>query len=65
MTRDGKPTGKDTGPNDVFDPHPSNEENADRVPRPGGDGRHEDRDIGPNNAVHTGKAGRKPKNAEN
>jgi len=65
ITGDGKPTGRGTaGQDDVYDPHPANEEHADRIPRPGGDAQHEDRDIGPNNAVHNGHAGRKPKNAE-
>ena len=65
MSADGKPTGKGTGKRDVFDPHPSNEEHYDRIPRPGGDDHVEERDIGPNNAVHDGEQKKRPPNVEN
>mgnify|MGYP001274334600 CR=1 FL=1 len=41
------------------DPHPSDEEHADRVPHPGG-AHPPTRDLGPNPAIHDGEAPPKP-----
>jgi hypothetical protein len=49
------PTPKDR---QVSDPHPHNEQHYDRMPHPGG--AHPPHDIGPNDAIHTGKAPPKP-----
>lgn len=65
-------TGANTSPdtsNEVQDPHPSDEEHPYDAPAPGGDrgppvdtakGGH---DLGPNPAIHTGKAPPRPHNA--
>lgn len=57
--RTGLPTGSGTGPNDVADPHPSNEEHYDREKRPGG-AHPPAKDLGTNDAIHDGKAKRRP-----
>lgn len=57
--RDGLPTGSKTGPHDVADPHPSNEEHYDRQEHPGG-ATPPKRDLGPNNAIHDGTPGKRP-----
>lgn len=63
MSRDGLPTGEGTaGKNDVADPHPSTEEDYDKIPRPGGTNRPKGPDIGPNSYAHDGKAPPRPKN---
>jgi hypothetical protein len=63
VTRDGLPTGKGTaGKNDVADPHPSTEEDYDKIPRPGGTKPSKGPDIGPNSYVHNGTAPARPKN---
>ena len=62
--RDGLPTGENTSlSNDVADPHPSNEENYDQVPHPGG-AHPPTRDIGPNDAAHDGTRPPRPDNAD-
>lgn len=63
MTPDGLPTGKGTAAtNDVADPHPSTEEDYDKIARPGGTETPHSRDIGPNSYAHDGKAPPRPKN---
>ena len=63
MTRDGLPTGEGTaGQNDVADPHPSTEEDYDKIPRPGGAKPPKGPDIGPNSYAHNGTAPPAPKN---
>lgn len=63
MTRDGLPTGEGTsGKNDVADPHPSSEEDYDKIPRPGGTKTPNGPDIGPNSYAHDGKAPPRPRN---
>jgi len=63
MTHDGLPTGEGTsGVNDVADPHPSTEEDYDKIPHPGGTRRRKGPDIGPNSYAHDGKAPPRPKN---
>jgi hypothetical protein len=49
---------------DVADPHPSDEEHYDRIPRPGGTNPPERPSIGPNPGRHDGAAGRPPRNVE-
>ena len=56
---EGLPTGSGTGPGDVADPHPANEEHYDRQRRPGGAKPSSD-PIGPNDAAHDGTAARRP-----
>jgi hypothetical protein len=58
-SRDGLPTGSNTGTPDVADPHPANEEHYDKKVRPGG-ANPPARDLGPNDAIHNGKAPRRP-----
>jgi hypothetical protein len=60
LGRHGLPTGRETGANDVFDPHPSNEEQYDKQRNPGGARPPSAHDIGPNNAIHDGKPKRRP-----
>ena len=60
MSRDGLPTGEGTGPRDVADPHPSNEEHYDKQVHPGGANPPPAGDLGPNNAIHDGKPKRRP-----
>lgn len=63
MTREGLPTGEGTaGKNDVADPHPSNEADYDKIPRPGGANPPKGPDIGPNSYVHDGTAPPRPDN---
>jgi hypothetical protein len=63
MTRDEPATGGGTAnKNDVADPHPSTEEDYDKIPRPGGTKTPEGPDIGPNSYAHDGKAPPRPKN---
>lgn len=63
MTHDGLPTGEGTsGVNDVADPHPSTEEDYDKIPHPGGTRRRKGPDIGPNSYAHDGRAPPRPKN---
>lgn len=53
----GLPTGEGTaGRHDVADPHPSTEEDYDKIPHPGGARPPRDKGIGPNPDVHEGKA---------
>ena len=60
---DGLPTGEQPDvPNDVSDPHPSTEQNQDKIPAPGGVKGVKGPDIGPNSYVHAGKAQPRPKN---
>lgn len=57
MTRDGLPTGEGTaGRTDVADPHPSTEEDYNKIPRPGGAKPPKGPAIGPNSYVHDGTA---------
>ncbi|MDB5612641.1 MAG: hypothetical protein JWQ22_294 [Devosia sp.] len=61
--REGLPTGEQPGvPNDVADPHPSAEEDYDKIPSPGGAKPPKGTDIGPNSYTHNGKAPPRPKN---
>jgi hypothetical protein len=63
MSRDGLPTGEGTaGKNDVADPHPSTEEDYDKIPRPGGTKSPKGPNIGANSYAHDGKAPPRPKN---
>jgi len=63
MTRDGLPTGEGTaGKHDVADPHPSTEEDYDKIPRPGAPKPPKGPDIGPNSYAHDGMAPTRPKN---
>jgi hypothetical protein len=63
MSRDGLPTGAGTaGKNDVADPHPSTEEDYDKIPRPAGTKAPKGADIGPNTYAHDGKAPPRPRN---
>lgn len=63
MSREGRPTGGGiAGKNDVADPHPSTEEDYDKVPRPGGAETPKAPYIGPNSYAHDGKASPRPKN---
>ena len=63
MNREGLPTGEGTdGKNDVADPHPSTEEDYDKVPRSGGAKTPKAPDIGPNSYAHDGKAPPRPRN---
>lgn len=57
--RDGLPTGSGTGPHDVADPHPANEEHYDREQNPGG-ADPPNKDLGPNDAIHDGKPQKRP-----
>ncbi|WIJ24721.1 hypothetical protein [Devosia sp. RR2S18] len=59
MSQSFKKTGPGTAPPklDVADPHPSNEEHYDRQRRPGGDDAPRN-DLGPNDGIHNGYAGR-------
>lgn len=60
---DGLPTGEQPGvPNDVADPHPSTEENQDKISTPGGVKGSKGPDIGANSYAHDGKAPPRPKN---
>ena len=62
MSREGLPTGEGTaGKNDVADPHPSTEEDYDKIPRPGGTKTPKGPDIGQNSYAHDGKAPPHPK----
>ena len=62
--QDGLPTGRDTSlSNDVFDPHPSNEEQYDRQKHPGGT-HPPKKDLGPNDAIHNGRAKRRSDNVD-
>lgn len=57
MTKDTPPTGEGaSAKNDVADPHPSTEENYDKIPNPGGTRTWKDADPGANSYVHDGKA---------
>lgn len=63
MSRDGLPTGEGTASkDDVADPHPSTEEDYDKIPHPGGTRTRKGVDIGPNSYAHDGKAPPRPKN---
>ena len=63
MSRDGLPTGEGTaGKNDVADPHPSTEEDYDKISRPGGAKPPKGPDTGPNSYAHDGKAPPRPNN---
>lgn len=63
MTRDGLPTGEGTsGKNDVADPHPSTEEDYDKIPSPGGTKTPKGPDIGPNSYAHDGNPPPRPRN---
>lgn len=56
-SKDGLPTGEEPGvPNDVFDPHPSTEEEYDKISRPGGAKPPKGPDVGANSYAHDGKA---------
>jgi len=59
-----KPTGPNTAApdRDVADPHPANEENFESIEHPGG-AHPPTKDIGPNPAVHGGKAPPRPHNS--
>lgn len=57
MTRNSLPTGEGTSAkNDVADPHPSTEEDYDKIPRPGGSNPPKKDDPGTNSYTHGGKA---------
>lgn len=63
MSRDGLPTGEETAnKHDVADPHPSTEEDYDKIPQPGGVKPHEGADIGPNSYTHDGTPPQRPHN---
>jgi len=63
MSRDGLPTGEGTADkNDVADPHPADEEDYDRIPRPGGAHPPKDEILRVNPGVHDGKAPPRPRN---
>lgn len=63
MTRDGLPTGEGTaGKSDVADPHPSTEEDYDKIPHPGGTKPRKRPDIGQNSYAHDGTAPPRPRN---
>lgn len=54
-SQDSLPTGKQPGvPNDVFDPHPSTEDDYDKIPNPGGAEPPKGPDIGSNSYAHDG-----------
>lgn len=57
--RDELRPGSGTGPHEVADPHPSNEEHYDRQKIPGGAHPPKD-DLGPNDAIHDGKPQKRP-----
>jgi len=57
MTRDSLPTGEGTSANDdVADPHPSTEENYDKIKQSGGSNPPDRNDSGTNSYAHGGKA---------
>lgn len=57
MTKNSLPTGGGTsGKNDVADPHPSTEENYDKIRRPGRSNPPKKSDLGANSYTHDGKA---------
>ncbi|MBF0677940.1 MAG: hypothetical protein IR164_03240 [Devosia sp.] len=57
MNKLGLPTGPGTADrNDVADPHPTEEEDYDKIPHPGGANPPKDKGIGPNSYAHDGKA---------
>ncbi len=57
MTRNSLPTGEGTSAkNDVADPHPSTEEDYDKIPQPGGSNPPKKDDPGTNSYIHGGKA---------
>lgn len=57
MSQNSLPTGEGTSSKiDVADPHPSTEENYDKIPRPGGSNPPKESDPGANSYVHDGKA---------
>ncbi|MDB5473984.1 MAG: hypothetical protein JWP99_1287 [Devosia sp.] len=61
MAREGLPSGKGTSPHlDVADPHPSAEEDYDKIPHPGGANPPDAHEIGPNSYAHNGKAPPRP-----
>ncbi|MGB3339148.1 MAG: hypothetical protein WBA73_18385 [Devosia sp.] len=64
MTRDEPSAGENAAnKNDVADPHPSMEEDYDKIPHPGGTKTPRGPDIGPNTYAHDGKkAPPRPKN---
>lgn len=63
VRRLGIPTGEGTADeNDVADPHPSTEEDYDKIPHPGGKKTPKGPDIGPNSWAHDGEAPPRPKN---
>ena len=57
-------TGVGTSPNDVADPHPSNEEHPYRAPHPGGTRPPKGTTQRVNDATHDGTPQRRPDNAE-
>lgn len=57
MSGNSLPTGDGTSAkNDVADPHPSTEEDYDKIPRPGGSNAPDTDDPGTNSYTHGGKA---------
>lgn len=57
MTGKSLPTGEGTSAkNDVADPHPSTEEDYDKIERPGGSKPPKQTERGPNSYAHDGKA---------
>jgi hypothetical protein len=63
MSRDGLPSGEDTAnKHDVADPHPSTEEDYDKIPQPGGVKPPKGSDIGPNSYTHDGTPPPRPHN---
>lgn len=57
MSQNSLPTGEGTSnKNDVADPHPSTEDNYDKIPHPGGSNPPKESDPGANSYAHDGKA---------
>ena len=57
MTKNSPPTGEGTSnKHDVADPHPSTEEDYDKIPRPGGSRPPKESEPGPNSYAHDGRA---------
>ncbi|SFV27998.1 hypothetical protein SAMN05216456_0411 [Devosia crocina] len=57
MNKSGVPTGEGTSAeNDVADPHPSTEEDYDKIPHPGGEHPPKDKGFGGNSYLHDGDA---------
>lgn len=66
MKREGLPSGTGTSQaNDVADPHPSAEEDYDKIPNPGGQNSPKANDIGVNSYAHNGKAPPRPNSKGN